>query len=285
MIREKISIIVPFYNGNQYLENLFQCIRSNALNTDILDFELILVNDSPDVIVKYDKDWVKGYNLKVINNKKNFGIHKSRINGLKESKGQFIIFLDQDDYLESDAISSQYNKISDSDIVVGNGFDENLYSYGSIYRSFRQQMLVKKSIFYYAIGSMIVSPGQCLIRKTAIPETWCNTILNENGADDLLLWLLMLKEDLKWEINFTQVYYHIDTGENLSRDNRKMNESSLVVLTLLKKYGLISNKSEYLFKRRLSMKRLYFGKNKFMKLLAFLSYPDISSFLLIKKLL
>ena len=48
-----ISVIVPFYKGNQYMEQLFGVLRRNAQNAPDLQIELVLVNDSPQLAIEY----------------------------------------------------------------------------------------------------------------------------------------------------------------------------------------------------------------------------------------
>ena len=120
----KISIITPIYEGNQYLngylKNISQAaeefikIRGNSV-------EVVLVNDSPWEVPEYDASLVQGFQLKVIENSKNFGIHKSRINGYRESTGDYIMFLDQDDLLTGVALRALAKSVGRADIALGNG--------------------------------------------------------------------------------------------------------------------------------------------------------------------
>ena len=60
-----ISVIVPFYKGNQYMEQLFGVIRRNAQSAPALQIELVLVNDSPQCPIVYNPAWVEGFSLQV----------------------------------------------------------------------------------------------------------------------------------------------------------------------------------------------------------------------------
>ena len=116
----KISIITPIYNGNKYLNNYLKMIKQAI--SKISEIEVIWVNDSPNIPIEYDKNLTKDVNVQIIKNKENSGIHKSRVNGLKQAKGKYILFLDQDDEITEDALLSQYNKIQGHDLVIGNGY-------------------------------------------------------------------------------------------------------------------------------------------------------------------
>lgn len=280
-----ISIITPFYKGNEYMEKLFQCIKCNAENVSDLKVEWLIINDSPECNVIYDSEWVEGYDLKIIKNNVNVGIQKSRANGIQNAKGKYVLLLDQDDIITDYALKTQMNCIGNCDIVVANGIDENPYNCGVIYRSEKQHELVKKEHCYYSIGNMIVSPGQCLIKRKAIPEIWLRNIVKNNGSDDLLLWLMMLQSNCSWAINPEKVYVHVYTGVNVSTDLKKMAKSSMEVIEILEEYNMISHKNKDLLIRRYKMREMYEGKSVWKKLIAFFYYPDIAIDLIKLKLI
>lgn len=271
-----VSVITPFYKGNAYLEKLFQCIRKNAENAPKITIELVLVNDSPQYKLQYNKKWVQKFQLKVIHNPANSGIQQSRINGIRAASGHFVIMLDQDDILHENAICSQMKSIKDNDIVVGNGFDENPVSNGKIYKSINQQKHVQDLHYYYLVGNMIVSPGQCMIKKKIIPNEWCMYPVKNNGSDDLLLWILLLKKEARWTINPDVLYRHVFTGNNISSDLNRMISSTNEVIDLLKHLNLISPAEINLINRRIKMREIYEGKSIGKKIFAYLKYPDIA---------
>lgn len=271
-----ITVITPFYKGNAYMESLFGCVRRNAENAPGTSVELILVNDSPDCQVCYQESWVQGFSLRILTNEQNSGIHRSRVNGLREASGRFIQFLDQDDLLSDNTFSSQLPRMEHADVCIANGFDQNPKSYGVIYKSLAHQQQATEDRFYYSVGNQIVSPGHCLIRKEAIPAQWYDTCISRNGSDDLLLWLMMFAQKARFAINPAQLYTHVDTGENVSANVEKMHASSMEVLDVLKNGGWISPENERRFLRSRAMSKRYVGKNKVQKILAMLCYPDIA---------
>ena len=97
----KFSIIIPIYNTEKYLE---KCITS-VLNQSYTDFEIILINDgsidnSLKIINSFKK---KDKRIKVIN-QENKGLSCSRNNGIEIAAGEYILFLDSDDYFNSDLL-------------------------------------------------------------------------------------------------------------------------------------------------------------------------------------
>ena len=101
-----ISVIIPVYSVENYIH---KCVDS-IINQDFSDYEIILVDDgSPDkcgvICDKYAEDYS---NVRVIH-KKNGGLSDARNAGVKVSLGKYIIFLDSDDYVDSDYISTLWD--------------------------------------------------------------------------------------------------------------------------------------------------------------------------------
>lgn len=92
----KFSIIVPVYNVEKYIG---KCLDS-IMNQTFKDYEVIVVNDGTK-----DKsmDIVKKYDVKVIN-QENQGLSVARNTGLSKAKGEYLLFLDSDDYIEKDLL-------------------------------------------------------------------------------------------------------------------------------------------------------------------------------------
>lgn len=270
-----ISVITPFYKGNRYMRQLFGCVRKASLAAPEAQVELILVNDSPDCPVQYEQDWVRGFSVQVVMNRENSGIHRSRVNGLEAAGGEFVWFLDQDDLLDERAFASQLALAKDSDVILANGLDQNPSNRGVIYKSHARQIQAAKPRFYYSVGNQIVSPGQCLIRRSAIPLAWCENIVRRNGSDDLLLWLLMFHSGCRWTVNYEQLYTHVDTGVNVSADTAKMAASSMEVLDILHRSGAITPAQSRKFIRSRKMAAELFGAGTGRRLLAMCRYPDV----------
>ncbi|EOU2021355.1 glycosyltransferase family 2 protein, partial [Clostridium perfringens] len=105
----KISIIVPVYNVENYLE---KCIDS-ILSQSYKNIELILINDgsldkSGEICDRYKSD-----NVKIIH-KKNTGLSETRNLGIKASTGEYLMFVDSDDWIVEDCISEIVNLIKEN---------------------------------------------------------------------------------------------------------------------------------------------------------------------------
>ena len=113
----KISVIVPVYNVEKYLR---QCLDS-VINQTFSDIEIICINDgSTDNSLRILEEYSKKDNRIVLLNQKNSGAGVARNKGVELAKGEYIQFLDSDDYFEPDLLEKMLNKaISfNSDIVV-----------------------------------------------------------------------------------------------------------------------------------------------------------------------
>ena len=118
----KVSIIVPIYNSSKYLN---KCIDS-LLNQTLKDIEIILLNDgstdkSEDIIKEYQDKRIKYIK------KDNTGIGKTRNMGLDIATGEYIMFIDSDDYIALDCAYKMYNKAEKDkcDIVISDYFEDH----------------------------------------------------------------------------------------------------------------------------------------------------------------
>ena len=94
----KISIIIPAYNASKYIR---RCIVS-LLNQTYKNIEIIVINDGS---TDNTLEMIKDYNIKIIN-QKNSGVSSARNKGLEIATGDYITFIDSDDYVEKDYIES-----------------------------------------------------------------------------------------------------------------------------------------------------------------------------------
>lgn len=117
MSQEKalISIIIPVYKVEKYLE---KCIQS-VINQTYENLQIILVDDgSPDNCGKICDEYAKkDHRIEVIH-KSNGGLSDARNKGLEIAKGEYIGFLDSDDYIESDMYEVLYNLLKQYNVDV-----------------------------------------------------------------------------------------------------------------------------------------------------------------------
>lgn len=112
-----VSIILPFYNAEK---DIIRCIES-ILSQSYVNFELVAVNDgasdsSPSILNTYLK---KDKRIRLIN-KENGGVSSARNAGIKVSNGDYICFVDSDDWLDENYLQVFYDKLKkcDSDLII-----------------------------------------------------------------------------------------------------------------------------------------------------------------------
>lgn len=212
-----VSIIVPIYHGKKYIPKLVgmaeMCKERAGSQVKI---ELILSNDDPDERIE-ETLFSDTIDILVLNTKVNRGIQGARIRGLKAGKGEYVVFLDQDDILYPDYVSSQMLHIKDADAVVCRCIHENKQFYNAD-RKFED--VVKKE-YMMENGNPIISAGQVLVRRSSIPAVWLDNVMRTNCADDYLLWLCMAAQGAGFALNQNILFEHVVNGENLSLDSRR----------------------------------------------------------------
>lgn len=178
----KVSVIVPAYNSERYLP---QCLDS-LVTQKFEDFEIVCVNDgSTDSTLQILEEYSEAYsNIVILNNETNRGLSYSRNRGIREAEGEFLIFVDSDDWLvDENVISTLYKKavskktdllrfnISTDEKIV----DDELYMDG-------------RDLFVYLINKEMYEWEACrnFVRRDALIEN--NLFFEENiiGCEDML---------------------------------------------------------------------------------------------------
>lgn len=275
-----VSIIVPVYKGNQYIDGIIEMAEKNQIQLQSLGIEgkieLIFINDFPEINIKAEKlSERRIIEIYVHNNPRNEGIHKSRINGLKHSKGKYILFLDQDDLISDNCIASQLQSIKNADVVIGNGYKTAGNCKKPIYGNTKKQKLAVSVNTYLYAANQIVSPGHCLILKDAIPQEWLSYIVTVNGGDDLFLWLLMFAHGKRFTINSERIYTHVDTGLNISGSTIAMVNTAKNVIVLSRKCKSIPPKWVDIYERRIRLTEILVGRQRINKIFAIFRNMDI----------
>ena len=109
----KVSVIIPIYNVEQYIE---ECLLS-AMHQTLKEIEIICVNDgtkdhSIDIVEKYAKEDSRIH----IINKENGGLSSARNAGIQNSNGEYLYFLDSDDYISENMLEVLYHEVKEKDL-------------------------------------------------------------------------------------------------------------------------------------------------------------------------
>ena len=111
-----ISIIVPFYNTEKYFEKCLSSIKAQTFST----FECLLIDDgSTDMSREIAQKYIEEDSRFILLNNKHIGYPACKNLGLDKAKGEYVCFIDSDDFVEKYHLENLYNAISstDSDIA------------------------------------------------------------------------------------------------------------------------------------------------------------------------
>lgn len=179
MYSELLSVIVPVYNNEKYLE---ECVNS-ILNQTYTNLEIILVNDgSKDNSGKLcDELAKKDARIRVIH-KENGGAISARRTGCLEAKARYVTFVDSDDWIEPDMYQYLMEElVAHKADIVTSGF---IFGFGQVYDGLKAGVyegeLLEQYIFRKMIqdkdsfsGGMISSVCNKIFRKDLIQESLC----------------------------------------------------------------------------------------------------------------
>ena len=115
----KLSFVIPYYNGIKYIDECISSIYNQSISRD--ECEVIIVNDnSPDSLSDEKvKEYQQRYtNLRVIHNSTNQRCGMCRNIGVQHAKGEYIWFVDQDDYIQPNCLEEILNRCVDNNLDI-----------------------------------------------------------------------------------------------------------------------------------------------------------------------
>lgn len=137
-IKNLVSIIVPIYNVEEYLNRCMDTL----VNQTLKDIEIIMVDDgSPDNCPKLCDEWAKKDNRIKVVHKKNGGLADARNAGLDVATGKYVAFVDSDDFVKTDMYEKLYEDIEKYDAdTIYSGFykywnDQEVREYRNVDRT------------------------------------------------------------------------------------------------------------------------------------------------------
>lgn len=159
----KVSVIVPIYNVESYIE---ECLIS-LINQKFDDYEIVLVNDgTKDDSIKVVKKYIEKYeNIRLLN-KENGGLSSARNYGLKYAKGEYICFVDSDDLVNENYLSNLYNRAKKENLDIGLGFHQKFWG------DKRIEKINRKSLESKCVLTGIEVINEQLDNKDFFAEVW-----------------------------------------------------------------------------------------------------------------
>lgn len=217
IIKPKISIVVPVYNSEKYLT---RCIDS-ILTQTFSDFELILINDgSKDKSGVICEDYAsKDNRIKAIH-AENGGVSKARNLGISIAVGDYLMFCDSDDYVESNWCSSHYEYIAKGEKILPISGIRFVYNFGNhdykeVLKVFNQKKVSNKGKYFETYKNGLSGSVCCKIYERSIIVE--NSIFfkdNVNRAEDLLFNLSYMKHIDSYITIPLITYNYVHSNEN-----------------------------------------------------------------------
>ena len=262
----KVSVVIPVYNVEDYLE---ECLES-VINQTLKDIEIICINDgSTDNSLNILEAYAENDNRIKIFSQENSGLSASRNHGKKLSQGEYIYFIDSDDYLELNALEKLYDMAMslDLDILIFKliNFDDGTHEkYTSDY--YEMSFLKPyegKNFNYENIGEIILDvavsiPGKLFKNSLISSMKFSEGLIFE---DNLFFAEAMLNAK---RVSFLDKHFYNRRIRNDSITTTKtikfadMIVISNKIMDLLKEFGVYNQ-----FKKRFLEKKIYATYNRF----------------------
>ncbi len=182
----KISIIMPAFNGEQYIADSIDSIRCQTFN----DWELLITDDgSSDGTVKIIQDLAKGDDrICLLKNECGKGPAAARNNSVKHATGEYIAFLDADDLWKPNKLGKQlaFMKEKNAD------FSYTGYNHISVESDFLKRIGVPESVDHKTLlTGNVIATATAMIRRSAFEDL---RMPDFPRAQDFALWLKLLSQ-------------------------------------------------------------------------------------------
>ena len=220
----RFSIVVPVYNSEKYLE---KCLKS-ILNQSYKDFEVVLIDDgSTDKSGEIcDKCGMIDSRVKVVH-QKNQGQLAARLNGIKESGGEYIVFCDSDDLLDKKALSVLSSKIEEYNPDGILYCSKKLSAHGLIKKSWRvpfNDYQIHDSAelfrFFFSTTDYIAMWSKCF-KRTLYTTTGLEEYFRYRIAEDFIQSVFLLEKAQSVLIIPDELYYYRSNPNGILNKERR----------------------------------------------------------------
>ena len=221
----KLSVIVPVYNTEKYLR---ECIDSILAQT-FTDFELILADDgSTDQSGSICDEYAQKDNRIIVAHQKNAGVTAARKRGVNIASGEYVTFVDSDDWIDRDAYFRIWSALEENNAEVGvfamvaekdsPAVIRNYVGEGSFSKEMLQQTVYPKLLFDYSLNRAGIIPSLCnKVMKRELLVKAIEVIPDEldYGEDAISGYLCILNANTVWITN-TPFYHYRDNPSSIS---------------------------------------------------------------------
>lgn len=240
-MKNRVSIIIPVYNAEEHLK---QCIES-VINQTHKEVEIILINDgSTDKSGQICDSYAKQDQRIIVIHKENGGVSSARNEGLKKSTGRYTMFVDSDDWLDTNAVKTllEIQSENEYEVIMFGSYRDNLIV-GKIEevregkQSYHSEDKVKDVLPLLIKKELMNSLWNKLYKSTLIKDNNITFDESLNIAEDLLFnFHVFLKTKSFYVLDQSFYHYMIRDEESLTkRYNPKKYETLMFVNNYMQK--------------------------------------------------
>lgn len=185
-----ISIVVPVYNAEKYMERTIQSVIGQSID----NWELLLIDDcstdgSREVMKKYEQEKIRCFYCK-----ENLGPANARNIGLQAAKGRYLAFVDSDDFWEKDKLEKQLKFMRE------NGYAFTFTSYEFADENGNRSGLIARApecVDYKGVlRSSTIAPSTAMFDRKQIPDQYLRMPVHV-AREDAATWMQILKQGFK----------------------------------------------------------------------------------------
>lgn len=218
---KKVSVIIPMYNVEKVMDRSVQSLFSQTLT----DFEVVFVDDcSSDNTGEELRHIISGYNrtdidLKIIRHEQNKGVAAARNTGLDNASGEYVYYLDSDDYFDSDTLELLYGRAKDADAdIVGCDW---LLSFENNARHMVQPEVKTGSEAFEKMcnGVMRWNLWLFMVRRSLYEDNGFRFIPQVNMGEDMMVMMKILLNAGTVSMIHRPLYHYIQTNSNAMTKN------------------------------------------------------------------
>lgn len=213
----QISVILPVYNVEKYIERCLDSILNQSFN----DIEIVCVDDaSPDDSAKILKRYAARHScIRIVTKSKNEGLMMARRTGYETACGRYFFFCDTDDYLPPGTLEMLFNAAMESgaDIIAGNFYFET--DSGRKTLSHRSSALTERPEDYLRAimsGTLCTLCGSLYARHLFEGKSY-TTFLNHSMSEDRMLLTQLLFEARKIRPVAVPAYVYFRNGDSMTK--------------------------------------------------------------------
>lgn len=208
---KKVSVIIPVYNSQQYIE---KCVNS-VVNQTYKKLEIIIIDDnSNDDSLKIIKS-IKDKRIKIIELKKNKGVACARNEGVKIATGDYICYIDSDDYWKKDKIEKQVEFIKDK-VFIYSGF-----SYFKK-NKFKDVQVPLSLTYNDALKNTIILTSTVMFNMKYLDKEDIYMPIIKRGQDTATWWQVLKKGITAYGLNEVLTIYRVNKNSLSSNIFRKV---------------------------------------------------------------